>query len=959
MYKNAGKTLALIAIAILIAGGLMSTAYGQVQGTSEVPFSFMVINTNQYPVSGLTVNLENENGVILKSNVSSPTVQFNAYPGNYVINIPSQEVNNVIYNGQNININVSSNGKAYNLPSGAVFSNVVVSFQSVNSKIKLSISGSNSIQAVYVQLQNGLVIQGSSQSSNSYLINTTSGQQTLYVKYYNASNAVYNMIVDPSAGNNSINVSLSSASAVVGDVVNNVGAHLSNVEVSIYENGALIGSDIFSNGYFFITLPSGQYNFVVSSNGYYPQSFSEIISSGVTTFKQVTLSPSFASQVTSVTFTSNFNGLTLQSNVTITNSTILLTLPYTNAGSLYNQMKLLGLSKDGLWAILNYSIPASTVNTVLFDGYSYNYTNSVSTLVQVFNGTNLQYIFSYRASYQQVAIKAANDNNLQLYVNQNGAAGAYITHEYYINIPSNYQRANIINTSIADVSGFSNTIKISDSSFNGFLTIKVDQKVKPTVNPTELNINWNGYFESTVLNDTVSNYTVVVPAGKPVTFNASNAVFDNVLGIDNYQQMTFHWNFGNGITSNNYTANVTLVPGVYQVNLNVTDVGGNSNETTFTVISDAQAPQLNLGIIQNGKTVLTVNTTTSATYTLWVNQSVPVYFNALNSEDLLASGMNTKLPLMLNWNISGSAKTGYNVSYAFIKPTFNGKYVYANVSVKNAVGNSITVTLMVHVNDTTPPIASFQVTNTSGKVVTSAKEYQDLILNASKSFAPNGGYLVSYNWAIYYSNGTKAKVNVAYNIVSTSSNNSTLEVSFIQYGTFKINLQVVDQSGNKDNNTVSIFISAVAPEVEILNVSYPSSYTEGSSAVLKVELKNVGLQNASEYFVNVTFNSKVIKSVTFTNLAAGSTVNETIAVIPPSSGQYTMVVSVYAKNQPSFFNTNVKVTKAISVAQAPWKLPALIGGVIVAIGVLSFLYYDLAIRRKAPKEKKEQKKQLK
>lgn len=958
MYKKAGKTLALIAIAVLIAGGLMSTAYGQVQGTSEVPFSFMVINTNHFPVSGLTVNLENENGVILESNVSSPTVEFNAYPGNYVINIPSQEVNNVVYNNVNLNINVSSNQKVYSVPSGSILSNVVVSYQGINAQLNVKVTGSNQINSVYTELQNGLNLYATLQNST-YVIKTTAGQQTIYIKYYNASNAVYNMMVDASVGNNSINVSLSSSAAIVGDVINTAGSHLNNIQVSIYQNGALLGSDVFSNGYFFVTLPNGQYNFVISSNGYYPQSISATVTSGTTTFKQVTLTPSYSNQVTSITFNNNFNGLTLQSNITITNSTILMTLPYTNAGSLYNQMKLLGLSQGGLWEILNYSIPETTVNTVLFNGYAYNYSYSTSTLVQTFNGTNLQYAFSYTVSYQQQAIKAGHNNEMQLYVNENGASGAYVSHEYFINIPSSYERANLINSSIAQVSGFSNVIKVSNSTYNGFLSLKIDQKVKPTVNPTELNINWNGYFESTVLNDSISNYTVIVPASKAVTYNASNAVFDNVLGMDNYQQMTFFWNFGNGITSNSYTANVTLMPGTYQVTLTVTDVGGNTNQTTFTVISDAQTPQLNLAILQNGKNVLTVNTTTSNTYTLWVNQSVPVYFNALNSKDLLSNGMNTKLPLVLNWNISGSAKTGYNVSYAFIKPTFNGKFVYTNVTVKNAVGNSISVVLQVHVNDTTPPVASFQVMNTSGKVITSAKEYQDLILNASKSFAPNGGYLVSYNWSIYYSNGTKAKVNVAYNIVQSSSNNSTLEVSFIQYGTFKINLQVTDQSGNKGNDTVSIFVSAVAPEIEILNVTYPNSYTEGSSAILKLELKNVGLQNATEYYVNVTLNGKVIKNVSFTNLAAGQTINETITIIPPNSGQYTMVVSVFAKNQPSFFNTNVKVTKAISVAQAPWKLPALIGGIIVAIGVLSFLYYDFAIRRKAPKEKKEQKKQLK
>jgi len=74
-----------------------------------------------------------------------------------------------------------------------------------------------------------------------------------------------------------------------------------------------------------------------------------------------------------------------------------------------------------------------------------------------------------------------------------------------------------------------------------------------------------------------------------------------------------------------------------------------------------------------------------------------------------------------------------------------------------------------------------------------------------------------------------------------------------------------------------------------------------------------------------------------------------------------MVISVYAVGQPSFFNTNTSVSKAVSIAQAPWKLPALVGGIVVAIGILAFVYYDVTVRRKRPKEPKQQppKKQLK
>jgi len=111
----------------------------------------------------------------------------------------------------------------------------------------------------------------------------------------------------------------------------------------------------------------------------------------------------------------------------------------------------------------------------------------------------------------------------------------------------------------------------------------------------------------------------------------------------------------------------------------------------------------------------------------------------------------------------------------------------------------------------------------------------------------------------------------------------------------------------------------------------------------------------------VKINGAVVKNVTLTNLSSNQSINETITIVPPSSGSYPMVISVYAVGQPSFFNTNTSVSKAVSIAQAPWKLPALVGGIVVAIGILAFVYYDVTVRRKRPKEPKQQppKKQLK
>ena len=278
----------------------------------------------------------------------------------------------------------------------------------------------------------------------------------------------------------------------------------------------------------------------------------------------------------------------------------------------------------------------------------------------------------------------------------------------------------------------------------------------------------------------------------------------------------------------------------------------------------------------------------------------------------------------------------------------------------NGVGNSFSVTLMVHVNDTTPPVVSLKIENaTSGKSTSSIKQGQNVTLDGSSTFAPNGGHIVSYTWNITFSNGTVAKPNVDYKVYSSSSNNSTLKVDFINYGKFSIRLKATDQSNNSASISNSLSVEAVGPEIEITNVTYPKSYVEGSSSVLKFFLKNVGLETANSYYITIKIGSKVVKNETFTNLSSNQTTNVSVSFVPPNSGSYSMVLTVHALNEPSFFNTNASVTKAVSVAQAAWKLPALIGGIVVAIGVLSFIYYDVTVRRKRPREQKPPKKQLK
>lgn len=959
MHKNTVKSAALIAVALMVIGGLLGAAYGQVQGTSTENFSFIVLGNGQIPATGLNVELQSESGAVLATYTSTPLVNFTAYPGNYVIYIPAQYVAGEVYNASSYNVMLGQNGNIYY--NGNVFTEDVVHFEMASSTLTISATGATQITSVYVTLPNTLVLTASlvnsSNPSSPYVVSTIPGAQLVSVRYHSGSSAVYSESITVK-GSQSISVNVSQGGSVVGSVVSTSGSPVYNLRISIYQGGQLLGTDEFSNGYYYVTLSPGTYNLVVSAPGYLPYMEKGVtIVGSVHQYVKVTLKPSNLVQTAKFTFDSTFTSYTMTAGITLTNSTVLFTLPYSNSGSLYDQMHLLGLTKGQLWAILNYTIQTTSVSSIIFNNYSYNLQTFSSTLVPGSNG--VMYQFSYTATYSQPSVTTSTVNHLQVYANKNAVTTSSISYVYEVGLPSSYQRSNIIENSIADVSGYSGVVTISNSSTSGFINIAIKQQTKPTLDLAEISANWSGYFESTIMNSSANNFILLVPVDKAVNLNASGIPYDTVLAVDNFNEMSFAWTFGSSMNATGYNITESFAAGTYHSSLKVISSGGNANSTNFTIIATAQKPMFKLSVIQNGGTVLNVSTSSSTSYDLSVNESQTVYFNAVNSEDVLPNGQNTSLGLILSWDISGSQQSGYNTSFSFTQPTFGSSVENANVTVENGVGETIVISFTVHVKDITPPVATFKIENTQGKVITSSKEYQNITLNGAKSFAPNGGHITLYNWSFHYSNGTIAKPNVDYTVHSTSANNSSVTLSFAGYGNFNIRLQVTDQSGHKGNTSMTLFVSAIRPEIEIMNITYPNSYVEGSSSSLTVQLKNVGLSNATTYYLTVTIDKKVVKNETFSSLAINQTTNQTISFTPPNSGSYSMIVKVYAVNQPSFFNTNVQVTKAISVSQAAWKLPALVGGIVVAIGIVSFVYYDVTVRRKRPKQTKEPKRQLK
>ena len=963
MLKKPMKTAALFVITIMVMGGLLGAALGQVQGAEKVTFNFAVLGNGISPASGVKVELENANGVVLASSTSNPNVVFSVYPGSYVIYVPSQYVSSssIVYSANHISVSVKNNGTAY--VGSSVLKSVAVIYTDASSYVYVTVKGISysQVTSVYLVLPNGLEMPASkvnaSNANSGYSVTTVSGSQTLTVEYNSTSKAFYSELISVSStkSNNSVVANVSSLDNVQGTVSSTTGTSINRVQVSIYQSGTLLGSDEFTNGYYYLSLAAGTYSLVVSSPGYLPYVIS-VTTCSAPSYQAVALTSSNVIETQTITFGSNFQNVTINGGITLTNATVLPFLPNSNAGSLYNQLQLDGLNSGDLWAILNVTVPYTTASTVLYNNYSYNSTGATTLFT---TGPGYTFTFSYTSTYYQSKVTAKSVSSIRVYVNENGNNTTATTYITKLSIPAPYQRSNIIDSSTATVTGYSGTIEITNSSFNGFLTINIAPQAKPLLRMGQISATWTGSFESTISSNTSSNFTLVVPVGKTVTINASNVPYDSVLGTDNYQEMNFSWTIGTTLMYG-YNISDTFTSGTHSVSLRVVSSSGVANETNFTIIGDALNPQFNLKVIQNGGARMNITTSSSASYTLWVNQTETVYFNSIGSKDLLPSGQATGIPISVSWNINGTSETGTNVSFTFSHPTLGSTLDYAYATVMNGVGNSFTVNLTIHVNDTTPPIATIQITNaTSHAVISSIKQGQNVTVDGSKSYAPNGGHIVSYTWTFTYSNGTVAKPNVDYKIYSSSSNNSTITLSFIQSGIFEVKLNVTDQSNNHGTNSQSLSVIAVGPEVEIINVTYPKSYQEGSPSVLKLDLKNVGLTTATTYYVTVKIGSKLVKNETFSNLSSNQSTNLTLSIVPPTSGSYSMNITIHAVGQPKFFNTGITKIEAITVSQAAWKLPALVGGIVVAIGVLSFIYYDVTVRRKRPKEIKPPKKQLK
>lgn len=170
-----------------------------------------------------------------------------------------------------------------------------------------------------------------------------------------------------------------------------------------------------------------------------------------------------------------------------------------------------------------------------------------------------------------------------------------------------------------------------------------------------------------------------------------------------------------------------------------------------------------------------------------VNEDVPVVLNGSGSMEV---GTN----ITYVWTIEGQNSTmllGQSVVHTFDIP---GKYK-VTLTVSNSQGDQSNDTIVMTVNDTTPPSAVIQISNSISN--DEVKVGQSVTFSGSGSYDSEGGKIASWYWD--FSDGSHA-------------NGTSATHTFNQSGSFNVTLTVADEGGNSNSQEIRVYAVQGASE---------------------------------------------------------------------------------------------------------------------------------------------------
>ncbi len=967
------STIALVIISVLLVSSLFVPVLASAQSVETENVSLVIMYKDIVSgkvdfLSGANVQLMDYYGNVIGSQVSTPTVTFNNVPvGNYIVNVPSIVIGNYVFKHTVSFVTVTT--------SGVNSTYVIVPRLSLTKSITLNVDNNGSpVTGAYVSayIFNTQFFSGYTGSVG----NVTFNAPTLpfVVKITTNMNGITENYYLPL--NQSTTVDLSSFNHIFGTVedASNNAIVSTTVYVNIFNNGNIWYTITSNNGVFDFYLYPGSYSIYVTADGY---SITSIPSTGG--FYPVKLTKVYNYYNNYFTFSNDFRTIYYNQTILLNNKTVLRSLPYSSITILYYQLLYNHMNSTTLKTFFSNSLREYSSQYITVGNYVYSLESySVGNININYNGFTVQINAIYYNSSVNVSSLLSSQSYIPVYLNvlKNIPYGAQNVYNYTLNIPQGYEISNTV--SGITISSYINTVNLTNAQSSKIIELDLKKRVAPqiTLSQSTFVIYWPGMSQGNyILNNTAKNFTVLIPANKNVFFNASLAVRDMVRPQEPWSNFTFSWSSEGIVKSGKGLANVSFnfSPGIYYINLTVTDVGKNVNYTNIIVYADGAYPS-STSLISYGKTaILTwsvyyLNSTlyyyyngTGSTLNIQngkvvfgpikVNENQMYTFNVKSISDTLNGYINSHAATNVLWNIAGSKFSGNWVNYTFTYPTRNS-YDWVNVTYSDQVGNNVTVSIKVIVHDTVKPVPVIVFQNSTGAQVTNIMQGQVVVLNGTGSYDPQNGTIVSYNWTIKNSSGKVLLNSTNYTIVSGSLNQSVVKIRFNNFGTYYILLNVSDRSGNYNIANRTLRVSPVAPDLIINNVTWTGNFTEGVQGQFRVNVTNTGNANATIYYVSLTANGKVVENITMKNLGVNKTVMVILNWTPPSSGNFTLKFEVYTPEEPTIFLGDNVQSKVVSVNQAAWKLPALIIGIIAIIAIIALVIWRI---RKGPKQPKKEK----
>ncbi|WP_176371576.1 PKD domain-containing protein [Desulfosediminicola flagellatus] len=245
-----------------------------------------------------------------------------------------------------------------------------------------------------------------------------------------------------------------------------------------------------------------------------------------------------------------------------------------------------------------------------------------------------------------------------------------------------------------------------------------------------------------------------------VTFNASMSYDPDADG----SIVSYEWDYDDGTGSGVTTSHTYNEPGTYTVSLTVTDDYG-VTDTTSQIIT-VEDPQNTAPVA-----IFTADPTSGEV-------SLYVTFDASTSYDPDADGS----IVSYEWDFDDGTGSGVTTSHTYNEP---GTYT-VSLTVTDDYGVTNTTSQIITVEDpqNTAPVAAFTADPTSGEV----SLY--VTFDASTSYDPDGGSIVSYEWD--YDDGTGSGVTTSH--------------TYNEPGIYDVSLTVTDDDGFSDTTSQIITV---------------------------------------------------------------------------------------------------------------------------------------------------------